>query len=112
MAKRLPVTISKKIRKHRYILEKLAQSKSRDRKKMLLNSPDQLFSVLKELCKLVVAGKLQLGKAMRHQKTVEKISKTPVKNIKATVKQQGGIFGSIIAGVLPFLAPLIKGLFK
>ena len=112
MAKRIPVTVVDKVKKHRYILEKLAKSRSRDRIKMLLNSPNQLFSVLKTLCKMVVDGKLQLGKAQRHQKTVEKISKTPIKTIKAAVKQQGGIFGSIIAGVLPFLGPIIKGLFQ
>ena len=88
----------------------MAQSKSRDRKKMLLNAPNQLFSALKTICKLAVNGQLELGKAKRHQKTVEKISKTPIKSIKATVKQHGGIFASILAGVLPFLGPILKGI--
>ena len=111
MAKRVPLNAIKRVKKQQYILEKIAKSKSRDRRKMLNNAPNQLLSVFKTICKLVMDGKLQLGRAKRYQKTVEKVSKTPVKTIKATIKQQGsGIFGSIIAGVLPFLGPIIKGL--
>ena len=112
MAKRISLNAIKRVKKQQYILEKLAKSKSRDRKKMLMNAPNQLFSVFKTLCQMVMDGQLQLGRAQRHQKTVEKLSKTPIRSIKANAKQQGGIFGSIIAGVLPFLGPIIKGLLQ
>jgi hypothetical protein len=112
MAKRLPVKSLQSIRKHRYILQKLASAKPAQRKTMLLSAPTALFNVFKTLCKLVTDGYLQLGKAKRYKKLVNKIGKTKISGIKAIVKQQGGAIASILGGVLPFLTPLISKIFK
>lgn len=93
-------------------MKEIVDAKPRVRKQMLLNAPPQLFTTLKILCKLVNEGMLNLGKARRYKKIVTKMSKTKASALKGMVKQHGGIFGSIISGVLPFITPLISKLFK
>lgn len=101
-----------KIKKHCYILERIARASPQDRKKMLLNAPNQLFTVLKLICKMITDGKLKLGNASKHKKLVNKVKGSRITSIKALSKQKGGAIGSIIAGVLPFLTPLLSKIFK
>ena len=112
MAQRIPVKALHSIRKHRYILQKLASSKANQRKKMLLNAPTALFNVFKTLCKLVTDGHLQLGKAKRYKKLVAKIRDSKLAGIKELARQRGGAIASILGGILPFLAPLVSKIFK
>ena len=49
---------------------------------------------------------------MRHKNLADKIGKSKISSIKGIVRQNGGAIGSIIAGVLPFLTPLISKIFK
>lgn len=79
---------------------------------MLLDAPNQLFNVLKLLCKLVSEGRISLGKAKRHRGLATKIGTAKVSDIKRLSQQKGGAIGSILAGVLPFLTPLISKIFK
>ena len=103
---------AKIIHKHRYILNKLAKSNVKDRKKMLLNVPSQLFNVFRIICKLVSNGKVEIGKGKRHAQLAKTIGSSKLSGIKAISKQHGGAIASIIAGVLPFLLPLVSKLFK
>jgi hypothetical protein len=112
MSKHIPVNQLKSIRKHRYILKRLSTVSAPKRKKMLQNAPAQLFSVLKTLCKLASDGRLSLGKAKRHRGLAAKIGKSKASDIKRLAQQEGGAIGSILAGVLPFLSPLISKIFK
>ena len=112
MVKRLSVKTLDPIRKHRFILQKLSTANAANRKKMLMNAPGRLFGVFKALCKLVTDGYLSLGKAKRHKKLASEIGTSKISTIKGMVQQHGGAIASIIAGVLPFLAPLISKLFK
>ncbi len=112
MAKRLSVKRLNPLRKHRYILQKLAGASAVKRKKMLLNAPSQLFNVFKNLCQLVVDGHLKLGSAKRHKNLAKKIGTSSISAIKGMTRQHGGAIASIIAGVLPFVAPLISKIFK
>ena len=112
MAKRLPVKSLKNVHQHRYILQKIANASRGDRKKMLLNAPAELFRVFKTLCKFVSDGHLKLGRAGHHKNLVHKVSKAKTDSIKGLAKQHGGAIASIIAGVLPFLTPLLKKIFK
>ena len=102
----------KSVKKHRYILQKLANVSAPKRKEMLRSAPGQLFNVFRTLCKLVSDGHLSLGKAKRYKKLAAKIGKSNVSTIKGIIQQNGGAIGSIIAGVLPFLTPLISKIFK
>lgn len=104
--------ILKIFKKHKYILEKLASVTVAKRKKMLLSAPSQLFNVFKNLCKMVTEGHLSLGKAKKHMKLAAKIGKSKAGAIKGLVTQHGGAIGAILAGVLPFLTPLISKIFK
>ena len=112
MAKRLPVKALQSVRKHRYILQKLANCKTAERRKMILSAPSTLFNVFKTLCKLVTDGHLQLGRAKRYKNLVKKIGGTGGSDIKTLFKQKGGAIASILGGVLPFLTPLISKIFK
>lgn len=76
---------------------------------MLASAPSPLFTVIRDICKLIADGVLNLGKAEKHKKFAQKVSKGPASALKG---QNGGAIGSIIAGVLPFLIPLFKKLFK
>lgn len=112
MSKRIPIKSLQTIRKHRYILEKIVDAKPMARRKMLIKAPAPLFKVFKLLCKLITDGHLNIGKAKRHRPLAHKIGSSDVKSIKGLVSQRGGALASIIGGVLPFLAPLIKKIFK
>ena len=112
MGKRLPLKSMRTVGKHRYILQKLSKASPTQRKTMLSNAPSQLFSVFKTICKLITGGHLNLGKAKRHKKLANKISSSKASSIKGMTKQHGGAIASIIAGVLPFLIPLISKIFK
>ena len=112
MGKHLPVTLLKKIKKHRFVLDQIAKAKTSERKKILSTAPNQLFTIFKHLCRYAGSGVISLGKAKRYQKVAKKFAKSKSSSIKALVKQQGGIIGSIIAGALPFLSPLISKIFK
>ena len=112
MPQRIPIKKIDRVRKHRYILKKIAAAKTKDRKKMLLEAPNQLFTVLRDLCQLVTGGHIKLGKAKRHGKLVNQISKGSAGTIKALAHQKGAGFGAIISGLLPILSPLISKIFK
>lgn len=79
---------------------------------MVQNAPAPFFMIIKDICKLVADGHLKLGKATKHSGFAASVSKKKTSAIKGMVKQKGGIIGSIIAGALPFLAPLIGKIFK
>ncbi len=78
----------------------------------MANAPKQLFNVFKLLCTLITDGHLKLGKAKKHAKLAKKISTSAVTAIKGISQQHGGAIGAILAGVLPFLTPLLAKLFK
>ena len=112
MPKRVPVKKLERIRKHRYILKKLAAAKANDRKKMLMQAPNQLFTVFKDICQLVTDGYIQIGKAKKHLKLVKEISSGDKTTIKTLAQQRGAGFGAIISSLLPIVAPLISKIFK
>ena len=112
MPKRIPLAAINKVRKHRYILKKIAQAKPAERKRMMISAPNQLFNVFKLLCNLVTGGQLNLGKAKRHAKLAKRIGSSTVSTIKGISQQHGGAIGAILAGILPFLTPLLAKLFK
>jgi hypothetical protein len=112
MPQRLPVKKLERIKKHRYILKKIATAKANDRKKMLYEAPKQLFTVFKDICQLVTDGHIKLGKIKRHQRLVNEISRGNASTIKSLAKQKGSGFGAIISGLLPMISPLLSKLFK
>jgi len=112
MPQRVPIKKIERIKKHRYILKKIASAKASNRRKMFLEAPSQLFTVLRDLCQLVTDRHIKLGKATRHKKLVNQISKGNASTIKALAHQKGAGFGAIISGLLPILSPLISKIFK
>ena len=112
MSKRLPIKDLQKIRKHRYILQKIVEAKPIARRKMLIRAPAPLFNVFKLLCKLITDGHLNIGKAKRHRALAKQLGSSNMKAIKAIAGQRGGAIATIIGSVLPFLAPLISKIFK
>ena len=101
-----------KIKRHRFILKKIAEAKPQTRKKMLLAAPTQLFTVIKLICKLISDGKIKIGKASRHRKLIDEFKGKNASAIKAVSSQKGGAIGSILSAVVPFLAPLVSKIFK
>lgn len=112
MSKRVPITVVRRINKHRYILQKIARSTPQKRKEMIRNAPTPFFTIVKDICKLVADGHLKLGKATKHSGFATSVSKKKGPAIKALARQKGGLIGSILAGTLPFLAPLLSKIFK
>lgn len=112
MPKRVPVKKLDRIRKHRYILKKLAAAKANDRRKMIMQAPKQLFTVFKDLCQLVTAGHIRIGRAKKHMKLVTEISNGDNSTIKTLAQQRGAGFGAIISSLLPIASSLISKIFK
>lgn len=112
MSVNIPIESLKKIQKHRFILRKIANAKPQARKKMLMAAPTPLFTVLKLICKLIVDGKVKVGRAKRHRKLINEIKGTNSSTIKTLSTQRGGAIGAILSAVLPFLSPLISKIFK
>lgn len=112
MSKHLLVKRIERIRKHKYILQKIAEAKPSKRKKMLSKAPNMLFTVIKDLCILMDNGLLDMKYPNRHSETVQQVAKRNLGAIKGMVKQKGGVIGSIIAAAVPFLVPLLSKIFK
>ena len=108
MSKRIPVIV----KKNRYILQKLAKSKNKERKKMFKNAPPKLFQLLKTVSKMIISGKYNLGRAAKHSNLVRKIASSSVTGLKGIMNQEGGAFASILTAVLPLLGSLFSKLIK
>lgn len=107
---------AKTLKRHRYILEKLASSNSKDRKKILENAPSELFKVLNLVFKLINEKKLTLSKRQnttvnRHKKLIRKASGLKSSGIKAAlVKHRGAGLSTILSAVIPVLAGLVQSI--
>lgn len=106
MSKHLPLIV----KRNRYVLQKIAKSKPKDRTKIFKSAPLKIFNLFKTICKMIVNGKCKIGKAKRHTSLVKRIAKSSAAAIKTLALQKGGAFGAILSAVLPFLVPLISKL--
>lgn len=105
------------LKKHRYILGKLAKSSSRNRKAILANAPSELFITLNLIFKLLNKQNLKLTRAQetklrKHKQFISSASGLKsAGSIKAKVEQRGGAIGAILSTVLPVLGGVLKSLF-
>lgn len=111
MSIRLPLKQLQKLKRHRFILNKIAKAKGSKRAQMVNGAPLNLFSIFKIICSLVSKDQLKIGKAKRHRALISNFTTKTPSAIKAS-KQHGGAIGAIIAGVLPFLASLLSKVLK
>lgn len=98
------------IKRNRYVLQKIAKSKPKDRKEIFKSAPIGIFNLFKKICKMILEGKCKIGKAKRHTSLVKRIAKSSAAGIKTLATQQGGAFAAILSAVLPFLIPLVSKL--
>ena len=114
VSKRLSVNQAKLLNKHRYILEKLSTSSSKDCRTILKNSPNELFKALNLVFKLLTKNSLDLSEhevkqMKKHRPLIRSTSKLKSSNIKGKLtRQRGGALPAILATVLPILGGLIK----
>ena len=95
------------IKRNRYVLQKIAKSKPKDRKEIFKSAPLKIFNLFKTISKMILDGKCKIGKAKRYTSLVKRIAKSSVTGIKTLATQQGGAFAAILSAVLPFLVPLL-----
>ena len=114
VSQRLPIKQAKLLRRHKYILEKLASSGRKDRRKILRNAPAELFQVLNTIFKLINKDQLQLTnhqhqKIKRHKKFIRSASGLKSSHIKRKLDgQSGGALATILSTVLPVISGLIQ----
>ena len=113
---RISVNQAKLLKQHRYILQKLATSNEKNRRKILNNAPTELFRVLNLVFKLLDNGRLnlndrQINKIKKHKRLIRSASKLHGKDIKGKLtKQRGGALGTILSTFLPLIGGLLKGI--
>ena len=117
VSKRLSLNQATLLKKHRYILKKLASTNEVNRRKILKNSPSELFKTLNIIFKLIDNNQLNLStnqasKIKKHKRLIKSTSKLNGNNIKGKLtRQKGGALGTILSAVLPVIGGLIKGIF-
>ena len=115
-AKRLSVNQVQLLKRHRYILGKLASTSEKNRKKILNNAPVDLFKVLNLIFKLLdgqnlALSKTQESKIKKHKRLIHSASGLKTADIKRKLVQRGGALGTILSAVLPVLGGLLKSIF-
>lgn len=114
VSKRLSLNQATLLKKHRYILQKLAESSDKERKIILKNSPNELFKALNLVFKMLASKKLDLSdhqakQIKKHKPMIRSTSKLRSSSIKGKLtRQRGGSLASILTTVLPILGGLIK----
>ena len=110
----LSVAQSTMIKKHQYILKKLASSSAQQRKKILRNAPNALFKTLHIVIKLLADDKLNLtkknqAKVNRHRNLIKSVSNLKQNAIKKKIQNQtGGFLGMILKTALPLITGLLS----
>lgn len=104
------------LKRHRYILGKLASTSAKNRKKILNNAPGELFKVLNLIFKLLNGQDLTLSKTQekkikKHKSLIRTASGLKTTDIKRKLVQRGGALGTILTAVLPVLGGLLKKIF-
>ena len=116
VSKRLSVKQAKLLRQHRYILEKLASSERKDRRKILQNAPTELFKVLNIIFKLLDNKQLELTKYQhkkigKHKRLIRSASGLKGSHIKRKFSgQSGGALTTILSTVLPIVGGLLQSI--
>ena len=116
VSKRLSLKQVKLLKKHRYILQKLASTSEQNRRKILKNAPSDLFKTLNLIFRLLDGNQLNLStnqthKIKKHKRLIRSASKLHVDAIKGKLSQQkGGALGTILSTVLPIIGGLIKNI--
>ncbi len=112
----LSVKQIKLLNRHRYILQKLATSKSKDRKIILKNAPIDLFKALNLVFKLLAneqfkLSKRQSNKLRKHRRLIRSTSELNNKDIKdKLVHQKGGALPAILSAILPIIGGIVKSI--
>ena len=114
MSKPISLKQAQTIKRHRYILKKLATSDLKTRKSILLNAPASLFTVLGLIFKLVDGDRLNLSgrnklKINKHKRLIRSTSRLNSQSIKDKLsRQRGGSLQQILSTILPILGTVIK----
>ena len=110
--KRLSVKQIENLRKHRFILEKLASSNLKNRKIILRNSPPELFRVLGLVFDMLANKRLDLNAEQhdilkKHKKLIRTTSGLKGGGVKQKlIAQRGGALATILKTVLPVIGGL------
>ncbi len=116
MSKHISVKQAQLLKKHRYILKKLAATSNKDRKTILKNAPQQLFRALNLVFNLLANDKLSLSRKQEHNIKKHKRLIRSSSDLKATaikrklLGQSGGALPAILAAALPIIGSLIKSI--
>lgn len=116
VSKRLSLTQAKLLKKHRYILQKLASTSEQNRKKILQNAPLDLFKTLNLIFRLLEDNRFNLSKNQthkikKHKRLIRSTSKLHGNDIKGKLsRQKGGALGTILSAVLPIIGGLLKSI--
>ena len=114
MAKRLSVKQSQLLQRHRYILNKLANSSVKNRRTILKNAPTDLFKVLNLIFKLIADNRIELSKQQKikikkHKRFIRSTSRLGTKAIKGKlVRQSGGSLPKILSTILPIIGAVVR----
>lgn len=116
MAKPISLKTAQLIKGHKYILQKLAKSSPKNRRKILSNAPNDLYRVFHQIFKLLADDKIQLNKGheakiKKHRHFIRSASKLNTKTIKAKlIGQHGGSIPKVLTAILPILGTVIKAI--
>ena len=114
--KRLSVKQARLLKKHKYILKKLATSNRGNRRTILKNAPGELFKVLNLVFQLLINKNLNLDDEQHQVLKKHKRMISSTKGLKGAgmkqklIAQRGGALGTILSTVLPLIGVLVQSL--
>ena len=113
MPKRLSIKQKELLKKHEYILERLATASSKERKIILENSPSEIFQVLTLIFRILSDQTIKLPQKhekniKKHRKFIQTTNDLNRKAIKRKLKsQRGGFLPAILSAALPIISGII-----
>ena len=114
MSKHLSVKQKELLKKHQFILKRLATASSKDRITILKNAPSELFQVLSLVIRMLSDQSIKLPK--KHEKNIKKhrrliqntadLKQTAIK--RKLRSQRGGFLPAILSAALPITGSIIQ----
>tara|TARA_B110000046_G_C12929405_1_gene370784 strand:- start:77 stop:430 length:354 start_codon:yes stop_codon:yes gene_type:complete len=116
MPKRLSIKQLELLKKHQFILKRLADANNKDRNTILKNAPSELYRVLSLVIHILSDQSLKLSPKQeknikKHRRTIKNTTDLKQTAIKRKLKtQRGGFLPAILSAALPVIAGIIKNI--
>ena len=118
MPQHISVKQAEMLKRNKYVLQKLSRVNNAERRKILSNSPSELFQVMNLIFRIlndtnIALSTKQENMIKRHKKFIQSTSDLKASAIKRKLKnQRGGFWSALLSTALPIITPIVKKILK